>query len=170
MYRINSEKKWCVVYTYPNAEKKLYNRLLEKGVEVFLPTQKAIRFWSDRKKTIEVPLFNSYVFTKVDNRSIETVRRTQGFASFVQFMGQPAVIPDDQIETIRMMVEGKAPVEVQPYTKGEQVKIKEGPLKGRKGTVIRSNGKHQVAIEISHVGYALVVEVDQRDTVPVKKV
>jgi hypothetical protein len=56
---MNHEKHWLVIYTKPRAEKKVNERLLEEGFETYLPLQKVIRQWSDRKKKVEVPLFNS---------------------------------------------------------------------------------------------------------------
>ena len=55
---------WNVLYTTPRAEKKVYNRLVEMDIETYLPLYKTIRQWSDRKKKVEVPLFNSYIFVR----------------------------------------------------------------------------------------------------------
>ena len=59
-------KKWHVIYTAPRAEKKVNERLESQGVETYLPLQKTLRQWSDRKKKVSIPLFNSYVFVRVD--------------------------------------------------------------------------------------------------------
>ena len=48
------EEKWYAIYTKPRAEKHVNQRLLEKGVETFLPLQKTYRIWSDRKKLVEI--------------------------------------------------------------------------------------------------------------------
>ena len=55
-------KKWLVFYTKSRQEKKVRDILLRRGFEVFLPLQKVMRQWSDRKKKVEVPLFNAYIF------------------------------------------------------------------------------------------------------------
>jgi hypothetical protein len=49
----NSENKWYAVYTRPRAEKLVHQRLVETGIETFLPLQKTYRIWSDRKKMVQ---------------------------------------------------------------------------------------------------------------------
>jgi len=44
------EAKWYAIYTRPRAEKQVAERLHEKGIHVYLPLQKKLRQWSDRKK------------------------------------------------------------------------------------------------------------------------
>ena len=56
------ERHWLVIYTKPRSEKKVSQRLKEMGIMIFCPTVTTVRQWSDRKKKVEVPLFNSYVF------------------------------------------------------------------------------------------------------------
>ena len=157
--------KWHVVYTYPNAEKQLHTRLLDKGVESYLPVYKEVRFRSDRKKTLEIPLFTSYLFTKVNNVTIDKVRFSKGFASFIRFEGKWATIPDEQIQTIQTVLESNLPfaLHTDSYAKaGDFVEITTGALKGKRGYVTHTKGNFQVAIEIDHTGYALGVEIDRR--------
>src|SRR5512140_1670119 len=62
-----SDFHWYALYTRPRAEKMVYSRLEEGGIEAFLPLYKTLRKWSDRKKLVEKPLFSSYVFVNVNN-------------------------------------------------------------------------------------------------------
>ena len=57
-------KKWLAVYTRPRWEKKVDQLLKEQGTESYCPLNKVKRKWSDRVKTVEEPLFKSYVFVK----------------------------------------------------------------------------------------------------------
>jgi transcriptional antiterminator RfaH len=59
-------KNWFVFYTKSRQEKKVNDLLLRHGFEPYLPLQKVLRQWSDRKKKVEVPLFNSYIFVRVE--------------------------------------------------------------------------------------------------------
>ena len=47
--------------------KKGKSAFTEKGVESYCPLNKVRRKWSDRIKTVEEPLFKSYVFVKVND-------------------------------------------------------------------------------------------------------
>jgi len=62
------EEKWYALYTRPRAEKLVFQRLIEEGIETFLPLQKTYRMWSDRKKLIEKPLLSSYVFVMTNKK------------------------------------------------------------------------------------------------------
>jgi transcription antitermination factor NusG len=44
------EKKWYALYTRSRWEKKIHEALLEKGIESYLPLQKILKQWSDRRK------------------------------------------------------------------------------------------------------------------------
>ena len=54
-YTEETMKQWYVIYTKSRAEKQVNQRLLEQGIETYLPLQKIIRQWADRKKRVEVP-------------------------------------------------------------------------------------------------------------------
>ena len=57
---------WYVIYTKPKNEKKVAERLQQIEIEVFCPLVTVVKQWSDRKKKIQIPLFNSYVFVFID--------------------------------------------------------------------------------------------------------
>ena len=46
--------KWYAVYTRPRFEKQVGQRLLEDGIEAYVPLIKTMRQWSDRKKVVEM--------------------------------------------------------------------------------------------------------------------
>jgi len=92
----NAEEKWYAIYTRPRAEKQVYQRLTESGVETYLPMQKTIRQWSDRKKIVEKPLLSSYLFVKTKPKSFPVVYKVFGVVKFVSFEGQPVPIPHRQ--------------------------------------------------------------------------
>ena len=61
-------QKWYAIFTKSRSEKKVYERLLDADIEAFLPIVKTVRQWSDRKKTVYLPLIPSYVFVKMDEK------------------------------------------------------------------------------------------------------
>lgn len=70
------KKQWFVFYTKSRQEKKVRDLLLKSGYEVFLPMHKVMRQWSDRKKKVEVPLFNSYIFVNDLEHNISNILKT----------------------------------------------------------------------------------------------
>ena len=59
-------KHWYALYVRSHHEKKVHQLLQEKNIKSSLPLIKTVRIWSDRKKKVEVPLFQGYVFVKID--------------------------------------------------------------------------------------------------------
>jgi hypothetical protein len=61
-YKANEE---LVRSVKPNGRKKVAEQLTKMGIECYCPLITQVRQWSDRKKKVVVPLFNSYVFVQV---------------------------------------------------------------------------------------------------------
>src|SRR5450759_1963923 len=79
----SSEEKWYALYTRPRAEKLVYQRLVEEGIETFLPLQKTYRMWNDRKKLVEKPLRSSYIFVKTNKKNFRRVYKVNGIVKFI---------------------------------------------------------------------------------------
>jgi transcription antitermination factor NusG len=92
-----STKKWYALYTKPRWEKKVDKALQQKGIEAYCPLNRVKRKWSDRIKTIEEPLFKSYVFVKVEEKDRTEVRYVDGVLNYVYWNGKPAVIKEEEI-------------------------------------------------------------------------
>ncbi len=159
---MDTEKKWYVVYSKPRWEKKLYAKLLEAGIEAYCPLNKVKKKWSDRMKTVEVPLFTSYVFVKVSENQKVKVRETPGVVNFVYEEGKPAVIREKEIEKIQRFLEEYQNVEVVPseFHKGQIVKVNEGLFVDEEGKVIDTHN-NKVRVVIKSLGYDLVAEFDK---------
>ncbi|RYD82962.1 MAG: UpxY family transcription antiterminator [Sphingobacteriales bacterium] len=156
----NSEYNWYVWYTKPRAEKKLQERLIAKGVDVFLPLRKELRQWSDRKKWVETPLFNGYIFTNISQREREKVSFTEGIITYVRSEGRPAVIPQLQIDQIRFFLNESEMIEITMVDKimpGELVKVTKGPFAGRHGEMINYKGSYKLAVRLEQIGSVLLV-------------
>src|SRR4029077_16112 len=97
-------KKWFAVYTRPRWEKKVAEILTRKKVENYCPLNKVLRQWSDRKKIVHEPLFTSYVFVRVSESEIMSLKRINGVTNLVYWLGKPAIIRDSEIETIKMFL------------------------------------------------------------------
>lgn len=130
-------KIWYVVYTKPRNEKKVAESLNNLGIESYCPTMVTIRQWSDRRKKVKIPMFNSYVFVKTDQSDYEKIRRNPGVLNFVYWLGKPATVREEEIKAIKRITQDGTEilVESQNIRKGDMVKIKEGPFKGLYGEV-----------------------------------
>jgi transcription antitermination factor NusG len=154
--------KWYAIYTRPRWEKKVAALLLHKGIESYCPLNKVRRRWSDRTKTIEEPLFKSYVFVKTDATAGTAVRLTDGVINFVYWNGKPAVIKDEEISTIKQFLNDYENVVLQKLNVGinERVKVIAGPMMEAEGTVLEVKHK-TVKVAIDSLGYVLVATIDR---------
>ena len=64
---------WRVLYVKPRSEKKTTDALIALGLQVYAPTQRVQRQWKDRKKRVEIPLFNGYIFIKIAEKDKNTL-------------------------------------------------------------------------------------------------
>ncbi|HNT41409.1 MAG: UpxY family transcription antiterminator [Bacteroidales bacterium] len=154
-----ANKRWYALYTKPRNEKKIYSRLVEKGVEAFLPLQKRLKQWSDRKKLVEEPLFRSYIFVRIDAREYYEVLNTPGIVRYITFEGKAVPIPDRQIEQVKQLL--VQDLEIEPVEEqippGALVEVRFGNLMGITGELVEHAGKKKVIIRIDHVSHSLLV-------------
>lgn len=157
------ERLWRVFYTFPRAEKKCEERLINQDIEAYLPKHTVVRQWSDRKKKVVEPLFRNYIFAHVDERQRLQALQTDGIVRCVTFQGKPAVVQDEVIENLRLALEkgdGFAVVEFVPRPKiGTKVAVTEGPMKGLRGEVQEHRGQTHVLVSIPAIKQALKVNV-----------
>lgn len=158
-------KKWLVFYTKSRQEKKVRDILLRNGYEVFLPMQKVLRQWTDRKKWVEAPLFNSYIFVFESEDKIVNVLQTPGIAWNIRHNDKPAVLHPKELATIQRFLTSGLLVEVAPLAGaevGDLVEIMGGPLKGLQGSIQRSQESDKFTLSLESIGQSLLVTV-QRD-------
>lgn len=118
--------------------------------------------WSDRKKIVEEPLFKSYVFIHVDKNGLHLAKTILGFSHFIRFGAYPVVIPDEQIKKIEKIVGSANNTEIisSQLSKGDKVRVINGPLKNIEGVLMASEGRKKLAVEFSQLGQSILVAVD----------
>lgn len=141
------EKRWFVFYTKSRQEKKIRDLLQKSGYEVFLPLQKVMRQWSDRKKKVEVPLFNSYIFVHEQEHRIPDILKIPGIAWTITFNGKPAVLRNEELELIERFISSGLLIETsdmdaRALAPGETAQVVGGPLAGITG-VLTGNANHE---------------------------
>lgn len=157
----NSEEKWYALYTRPRAEKMVYQRLVEVGIETFLPLQKTYRTWSDRKKLVEKPLLSSYIFVKTKSKYFPVVYKINGVVKFVSFEKQPVSIPQNQIDNLRLLINSNAEIEVssENFAKGNNVEVITGALAGLTGELIKIGNTNHVVVRIDKLDKNLILKI-----------
>ncbi|MBL7742112.1 MAG: UpxY family transcription antiterminator [Chitinophagaceae bacterium] len=153
-------KQWYALYTRPRWEKKVAELLEKKRIQVYCPLNKVERRWADRKKVILEPLFASYVFVHVSEKEHLSIKQTDGVINFVHWLNKPAVIRNDEIDTIKKFLNEYDHVSVEKtnVNLNDRVRIINGPLMMWEGNVveIRTN---TVKITLPSLGQTLVAEI-----------
>jgi len=157
----NSASRWYPVHTHAKAEKKAYEALKSKGIEVYLPLQKQLKQWSDRKKWIEEPFIKSYLFVNIKENELTNVLTTKGIARFIYFSGKAASIPESQLANLKLLIGSEVELEIteENLQPGEKIIIKAGPLKGFKGEIVSYRSQRQLALRLENLGYSIIIHV-----------
>lgn len=167
---IDNLYRWYPVYTNSRAEKKAYQELQKKGIEAYLPLRKEVKQWSDRKKVVEEPLFKSYLFVHISNKEHAEVLMTPGINRFLYFSGKVAVMPDKQMEDLKLLLASGEDLELIDYDiqPGERVLVNAGPFKGMIAELVSIKNKKSLILKLENLGYALEIKTSMAYVEPLK--
>jgi transcription antitermination factor NusG len=161
----NHTPSWFAVVTKPRHERTVSAAFRAKDLQEFLPQYSARRRWSDRAKTVDLPLFPGYVFCRFGRADSYAVRQTPGVIEVVGFGGKPMPIEDHEIASLQTAVASGHSLQPWPFVRvGDRVRIDDGPLAGVSGVMIREKGAVRVVLSIELLQRSVVVEVP-RDAV-----
>ncbi len=151
------DKFWYAIYTKPRWEKKVAQILSEKGIENYLPLQKTLKQWSDRRKLVSEPLFRSYVFVCISHKQHLSTLQTPGVVRFITFERKAVPIPVLQIEAIKVFIETGEEMlsEIPEMEIGDRVVVTRGSLQGLEGILVQISKKHRMRIMIEGIQQSL---------------
>jgi transcription antitermination factor NusG len=156
---------WYAVYTKPRWEKKVAKLLEERGIEHYCPLNKVIKQWSDRKKVVLEPIFKSYVFIRVEDTKKWDLKKINGILNFVYWLGKPAVVKDEEIDTIRKFLNEFSSVEVVESGKlavNAKVRIRQGVMMNYHGILLEVSG-NRAKVKIDSMGISLSAHFDKKN-------
>ncbi len=157
-----NEKFWYAIFTKPRAEKKVHQRMLDNNIEAFLPLVKTVRQWTDRKKTLHVPLISSYVFVNMLEKDLHITLPIQGTVNVLKYLGKPAKIKISEIENLKILSDSDEDYLIESnisIIKGDVVEVTKGPFMGLIATCEKSSGNHRVMVNIPSLGSCFIVNV-----------
>jgi transcription antitermination factor NusG len=153
------EKKWYALYIKSRHEKKVTERLLSQGFEVFCPMIQTLKQWSDRKKKVSLPLIPSYIFVKIEEKNRTKVLSDLSVLNFVFWLGKPAVIKNNEINRLKGLIskEEIQEFEIRHLNIGDKVNIYKGFLK-ENDAVIKKRTKNHIYAELKELGIMLIIK------------
>lgn len=155
---------WYVIHVRSRHEFKVLERLTETGIDAFLPVMERLNRWKDRKKLVRFPLFPGYVFVYIvrNRQDILNVLKVSGV---VRFLGikpdEPEPVPEEQIVSLKRLVESKQSLDPYPYLKeGQRVRIRKGPLTGVEGILSKRAGQHILILSVDILRQGVSLKID----------
>ena len=153
---------WYAIQAKPQCEFRIERELERFEIERYLPTRTRKGY---RNSVVETPLLPGYVFARAaSGRIYEVLRFTGWMIRIVSYdLYQPVPSPNEQIETLRLMV-NQPKVEVvrleDVWKGGENVTISSGAFAGRTGRVMMVKGKARLVVMLEALGRAVSVELE----------
>ena len=167
-----SAKQWYVIHTYSGYENKvkanLEHRIESMGVEdqifqVLVPMEEEIEIKNGQRMTVNKKVFPGYVLVEMamSDESWYVVRNTPGVTSFVGSGNRPTPLVEAEVKKILKQMGVEAPKFKLQFTKGQSVRVKDGPFAEFIGTVDEVNPeKNKVKVLVSIFGRETPVELD----------
>ena len=149
---------WNVIYTKSRSEKKVEERLKNIGIEAYCPVRTEVKFWSDRKKSILVPVLPSMVLVKIEKNKRNQVFDIPGVVRYMFWLKKHAVVRDSEVDSLKLLLESNNIIEqnVASYNVGDEIKI--SSLKDQLG-IIKKISKNQIWVVLKQLGYVIKLKI-----------
>jgi len=153
--------QWYAVAVKPRHEKSASSAFEYKGLETLLPLYRRRHQYRSRAREFDLPLFPGYVFCRFDLTRCLPVLGTTGVIQILGYGRTPVPVEEEEILALRTAVNKKLPMQPFPYAQvGERARIKEGPLAGVSGIVVRVQNTLRIVLSITLLMRSVLVEVD----------
>ena len=166
-------REWYVIHTYSGYENKvktnLEHRIDSMGVQdkifqVVIPTEEEVEIKDGQRRTVQKKVFPGYVLVEMllGDDSWYVVRNTPGVTGFVGSGNKPTALMPSEVTAILKKAVGAEPPRVKvSFSKGERVKVVDGPFVDFIGVVDEINAERgKVRVLVSMFGRETPVELD----------
>jgi transcriptional antiterminator RfaH len=164
---------WHAIYVSSRSEKKVGELLTYKNIDAYVPLVKTMRQWADRKKMVEFPLLNGYVFVNINEIEKDKVFQTKGVVNFVRSEGKIAVLKNEEIERLKQLVTLGYQIQAasinKKYNEGDKIKIMSGALKGIEGYVIEDPDNRTLEVLLEGISQCIRVKIPKNSVIEIEK-
>src|SRR2546428_11422491 len=169
---VDTGRRWYVIHTYSGYENKVKTNLehrissMDMGDKIFqvlVPTEEEIEIKNGKRHPVERKVFPGYVLVEMimGDDSWYVVRNTPGVTSFVGSGNKPTPLTDGEVRAILRQIKLDAPKYKVAFTKGEAVRVTDGPFTDLHGVVDEGNPeRNKVNVLVSIFGRETPVELD----------
>ncbi len=160
------DKKWYVLQSKPLKEIKVFEQIRKKNINVYLPLIETVRYWSDRKKKVNVPLFPGYLFVYADmDERYNAISNTFGALKYLVYQKRHAIISDEEINNIKISLIEPERVRIEDarLIEGDMVEITHGIFKGLKGIIVQIRGNYKLMVSIIEMNTTFSVQLSNAE-------
>ena len=156
---------WYVVATKPRQEAVAQDHLIRQGYSTLLPTVHFRKRRRGKWQQVTEPTFPGYVFVGLEpgRDDMAPIRSTQGCRDLVRFGQQPAVVPEQIMQALRLSANAQLSLDEErkdPFSPGDVVTIEEGPFQGLSAIYCMKKGADRVQLLMSLLGGAQRIDID----------
>ena len=166
MYNVPCMFNWKVLFVKPRTEKKITEYCELYRIPFYLPLQEKTRVVQRRKVQVMLPLFPAYVFARFHMTERLPLLQTNLLVRILEPLN-PRDLVRDMLMVRRALRVDPTMGAIKPLTKGDKVRIIDGPLMGWSGYVMRVDGLIKVVLNVEMLGQAVSVPVDLHQIEPV---
>lgn len=159
------DKNWYAVKVKFRCEKFVLNSLLKKDVECFLPLITETKVYKSKKKIVQKPLINSYVFVRITSGEVVKVLQSEYVFDFLKNKGVRSIVREEEIGILKRVIGIHNEVHNvgdEVFTEGSEVEVISGSLTGLKGKVVEQKGKQYFVVEIDSLGVSISIKVNKK--------
>ncbi len=167
-------KRWYIVNTYSNFEKKVAEAITEQAAaaglgdvleEVLVPTEEVVELRRGRKVNAERKFFPGYVLVKMEmtDEAYHLIRNTPKVSGFLGSENKPVPISDTEAgQILNNIQEGiERPKPTVSFEIGEAVRVSDGPFASFNGHVEDvDEERSRLKVAVSIFGRATPVELE----------
>jgi len=153
---------WYVICTKYKSEFKVAETLTNNGFEVYCPSIISERQWSDRKKRVKTPLFNSLVFINIAENSRDKIFDFINNSRYLFWINKPAVVRDSEIEILKKWMDNDQVDEarVSEISPGDKIIISNGNFKEQEA-VVKEIGKQRIKLILPLLGFTVNIKINE---------
>jgi len=159
---------WFAIRVKSQYEKITAVALQNKGYQEFAPMYRSRRYWSDRVKELDLPLFPGYIFCRFDPLHRLPVLTTPGIVCIIGLGKTPVPVEEEEIARIQAIVGSGVLALPWPFlSAGQKIAVTRGPLSGVEGFLVSVKNQCRLVVSISLLQRSVAVEIDRDCIQPV---
>jgi transcription termination/antitermination protein NusG len=162
---VNQQLCWYVLKIRTGSELAAVKALRQRGYEPYCPMQKERRYYTDRMKVVDAPVFAGYVFCQFDSQKKLPVISCPGVDYIVGVASGPTPVPEVELLNVRRMIEAGA-CAIKGMEQGERVRVTHGALEGVEGVLVRDEAGDRLVVSIELLNQGASLHVNQDEVCP----